>query len=106
MEIVKLVYYFKKVNDLEMQRTLDEKAIEDSGFAAFFSARNTNTASYQETVFDPNAASPVVHNGTRGKREHYNFHTMQWQVRGHYRRLRNGVMKYIEPKIVTRKTIA
>jgi hypothetical protein len=106
MEIVKLVYYFKKVNDLEMQRIQEEKSIEESGFAAFFSERNANTASYQETVFDPNAPKSVVHSGTNGKREHYNFHTMQWQVRGHYRHLRNGKIKYIEPKIVTRKTTA
>lgn len=103
MEIVKLVYYFKKVNDLEMQRVNEEQSIHQAGFAAFFSARNANTASYQETVFDPNAKKTPVHKGTSGKRNPYNFHTMHWQVRGHYRRLRNGIVKYIEPKIVTRK---
>ena len=36
------------------------------------------------------------------KRE-FERHTQQWTRRGHYRKLRNGVVKWIEPQIVTAK---
>lgn len=51
---------------------------------------------------DTEKAKKIYQKDSEDKRE-FERHTQQWTRRGHYRKLRNGVVKWIEPQIVTAK---
>lgn len=51
---------------------------------------------------DTEKAKKIYQRDSEDKRE-YERHTQQWTRRGHYRKLKDGTMKWIKPQIVTAK---
>ena len=52
---------------------------------------------------DTEKAKKIYQRDTEDKRE-YERHTAQWTRRGHYRKLKDGTMKWIKPQVVKAKT--
>ena len=52
---------------------------------------------------DTEKAKKIYQRDTEDKRE-YERHTTQWTRRGHYRKLKDGTMKWIKPQVVKAKT--
>lgn len=108
----KLVDLFRTANTVAYKKACDErKLVGFANIAADFRERKTKSEIKQiensnndfiipePKVYDVNAEKAPVYNENPKKKHHkkHVFKLLYWEVRGHYRRYKNGKVIYIKP---------